>query len=105
MHSGTRLGSEDLHRAARNQAAAVERVRWLDELAGAIAQAQRLTWRLGVLEGDCEEARTLYARLEAALEEVESLRVSDWADIRQEIDPKWLDGMLSAGTFPAVPQP
>jgi len=105
MHSGTRLGSEDLHRAARNQAAAVERVRWLEELAGAIVQAQRLTWRLGVLEGDCEEARTLYARLEAALDEVESLRVSDWADIRQEIDPKWLDGMLSRGTFPAVPQP
>ena len=105
MHSGTRLGSEDLHRAARNQAAAMDRVRWLDELAGAIAQAQRLTWRLGVLEGDCEEARTLYARLEAALDEVESLRVSDWADIRQEIDPKWLDGMLGASAFPAVPQP
>lgn len=82
----------------------MDRVRWLDDLAGAIAQAQRLTWRLGVLEGDCEEARALYARLEAALDEVESLRLSDWADIRQEIDPKWLDGMLGGVVLPAVPQ-
>src|SRR5678816_1257640 len=104
MHSGTRLGSEDLHRAARNQAAARDRVRWLDELASAIVQAQRLAWRLGVLEGDCEEARALYARLEAALDEVESLRLSDWADIRQEIDPKWLDGVLGGVVLPAVPQ-
>jgi len=103
MHSGTRLGSEDLHRAARNQAAAIDRVRWLDELAGAITQAQRLTWRLGVVEGDCEEARTLYARLEAALDEVKALRLSDWADIRQEIDPKWIDGMLGGALLPAAP--
>ena len=104
MHSGTRLGSENLHRA-RNQAAAVDRARWLDELAGAIVQAQRLTWRLGVLEGDCEEARVLYARLESVLGEVESIRLSDWAEFRQEIDPKWLDGMLGADLFPAVRQP
>ena len=83
----------------------MDRVRWLDELAEAIVQAQRLTWRLGVLEGDSEEARTLYARLESVLEEVESLRVSDWADIRQEIDPKWLDGVLGTGLFSAVHQP
>ena len=82
---------------------AVDRVRWLDELAGAIAQAQRLTWRLGVIEGDCEEARSLYARLEAVLGEVETLRLSDWADNRQEIDPKWLDGVLAAEILPALP--
>ena len=83
----------------------MDRVRWLEELAGAIVQAQRLTWRLGVVEGDSVEARTLYAQLEAVLREVESLRVSDWADIRQEIDPKWLEGALGGGLFPAVPQP
>lgn len=100
MHSGTRLGSNHLHRA-RNQAVAVDRARWLDELAAAIAEAQRLTWRLGVAEGDCEEARTLYARLEAVLGEVESLRSSDWAAIRQEIGPEWIDGVLTSGVLPA----
>lgn len=102
MHSGTRLGSDHLHRA-RDQAAAGDRARWLEELAAAIVQAQRLTWRLGVLEGDSWEARGLYARLEALLGEVESLRVSDWAGIRQEIDPKWLDGVLTVAILPALP--
>lgn len=85
-----------MHRA-RNQAAAHERARWLDDLAQAIDQAQRLTWRLGVLEGDNEEARLLYARLEAAQSEVESLRFGDWLDVRNEIDPKWLEGLLNCG--------
>lgn len=83
-----------MHRA-RNQAAASERARWLDELAHAIGQAQWLTWRLGVLEGDSDEARALYARLEAARSEVESLRFGDWLDVRKEIDPKWLEGLLN----------
>lgn len=85
-----------MHRA-RNQAAARERARWLDELAQAIDQAQRLTWRLGVLEGDNEEARLLYARLEAAHSEVESLRFGDRLGVRNEIDPKWLEGLLNGG--------
>jgi hypothetical protein len=90
MHSaGSLRGSLDLHRA-RNQAGALERARWLEELAEAIAQAQRLTWRLGVLEGDSEEARSLYAQLESALAEVESLRFGDWA----EVDPKWIQRLL-----------
>src|SRR5215213_10329630 len=102
MHSGTRRGSENLHRA-RNQAAAMERAGWLDELAGAIVQAQRLTWRLGVAEGDSEEARTLYARLEAVRGEVESLRFGDWVEVREEIDPTWIDGVLAADVAPAAP--
>jgi hypothetical protein len=81
----------------------VDKARWLDELAAAIVQAQRLTWRLGVVEGDCEEARGLYGRLEAVLGEVETLRLSDWTDIRQEIDPKWLDGVLAGEALPALP--
>lgn len=81
----------------------MERARWLDELAAAIAQAQRLTWRLGVAEGDSAEARSLYARLEALLGEVESLRLSDWPGIRQEIDPKWLDVVLADAALPLVP--
>lgn len=98
MHSGSRLGGENLHRA-RNQAA----TRWLEELAGAIAQAQQLTWSLGVAVGDSEEARTLYAQLESVRGEVESLRFGDWAEIRQELDPKWLDG-VEFGARPAVSQ-
>jgi hypothetical protein len=83
-----------LHRA-RNQAGALERARWLDELADAIAQAQRLTWRLGVLEGDSEDARTLYGRLESALAEVEALRFGDWIEVRNEVDPKWIHRLLN----------
>src|SRR6185295_18881811 len=101
MHSAGGLrGSWDLHRA-RNQAGALERARWLDELADAIAQAQRLTWRLGVMEGDSEEARTLYAQLESALAEVESLRFGDWVDVRKEVDPKWIHRLLNGNrAFP-----
>lgn len=88
MHSGTRLGGENLHRV-RDQAAE----RWLDDLAGAVAQAQQLTWTLGVAEGDSEEARALYAQLEGLRSEIESLRFGDWAEIRQELDPKWLDAV------------
>ncbi|HEX6740601.1 MAG TPA: hypothetical protein VF079_02250 [Sphingomicrobium sp.] len=63
-----------------------------------------MTWSLGVAEGDSEEARTLYARLEAIRGEVESLRFGDWAEIRPEIDPKWLDGLAGASACPAAPQ-
>jgi len=100
MHSETALRSFNLHRA-RNQAGALERARWLDELADAIAQAQRLTWRLGVVEGDNEDARALYAQLESAMAEVESLRFGDWVDVRNEIDPKWIHRLLNgAQTLP-----
>ena len=53
-----------MHRSP-DQAEALERAGWLNELAEAISQAQKLAWRLGVVEGDFDEARDLYARLEA----------------------------------------
>lgn len=81
---------------ARTQAAALDRARWLDELTDAIGQAQRLTWQLGVKDGDSEEARVLYARLEAARLEAASLRYSDWSDARTEVDPNWLETFLGA---------
>ena len=96
MHSAARLRSEDLH-GARNQAAALDRARWLDELAQAIGEAQRLTWSLGVQDGDSEEARALYARLEAARSEVETLRYGDWVDVRNELDPMWLESLFNEG--------
>jgi hypothetical protein len=67
----------------------LERARWLDELTNAISQAQGLAWRL-----DCEEARQLYARLEAVRAEVSSLRFGDWTTVRKEIDPKWLESLI-----------
>ena len=81
---------------APTHADVLSRTRWLDELAQAIGQAQRLAWSLGVEDGDCEEAREIYTRLEAARTEVEALRYGDWLDVRKEADPNWLSGLLGA---------
>jgi hypothetical protein len=86
--------SAKLHRAP-DSAAALERARWLAELLEAINQAQRIAWRLGVAEGDCEEARDLYARLEAVRNEVDALRFGDWTALRSEIDPNWIQLLLN----------
>lgn len=89
-----------MHRA-RNQVAALERARWLAELAQAIARAQWLAWRLGVIEGDSEEARELYGRLETVRTEVDALRFGDWVEIGHELDPAWFESLLadSRGLF------
>lgn len=87
-----------MHRSP-DQVEALERARWLADLAQAIAQAQKLVWSLGVAEGDSGEARSLYARLEAVRSEVDSLRFGDWANVRREIDPKWVEGLLN-GSLP-----
>lgn len=92
-----------MHRA-RDQVVALERARWLSELAEAVAQAQKLAWSLGVIDGDDDEARELYARLEAVRGEIDSLRFGRWAEVRSEIDPKWLEALLQ-GSFPAVQPP
>ena len=90
-----------MHRAP-DQVVAMERARWLADLAEAIAQAQKLAWSLGVAEGDSEEARDLYARLEALRTEVESLRFDGWVDVRREIDPAWLESLIPHGAWPAA---
>lgn len=91
-----------MHRAP-DHLVALERARWLAELGEAIVQAQKLSWRLGVEEG-CHEARQLYAALEAARTEVDSLRRGDWAEARTEIDPQWLKRLMheSAGLKPST---
>ena len=78
---------------ARDQLVALERARWLTELAQAVAQAQKIVWSLGVVDGDDEEARELYARLEAVRTEVDSLRFGSWA--REEVDPRWLRSLMT----------
>lgn len=72
---------------------ALERARWLSELAQVIAQAQKVAWSLGVIDGDDEEARQLYGRLEAVRSEVESLRFGGWA--RSGIDAEWLKSCVT----------
>jgi hypothetical protein len=72
------------------KATATDRALWLAELAIAIEQAQRLTWRLGVSEGDSAEAKSLYARLESLRAEVDSLRRGSWSGKCQALDPFWM---------------
>ena len=81
---------------APTHADVLSRTRWLDELIQTIGQAQRLAWSLGMEDGDCEEARELYARLEAVRTEVEALRYGDWLGVRKEVDPNWLAALLGA---------
>lgn len=85
---------------APDQVVALERARWLDELIRAISEAQKLAWRLGVAEGDSNEARELYASLEGVRDELESLRLGDWVAVRKEIDPIWLENLFG-GSIPA----
>ena len=84
-----------------DQVVALERARWLDELIRAVSEAQKLAWRLGVAEGDCDDARELYSRLEALRDELESLRLGDWVAVRKEIDPIWLENLFD-GFIPAT---
>jgi len=85
-----------------NRTAAAERARWLAELSEAIVQAQRLTWNLGIINGDNREARDLYGRLEAVRTEAESLRLGDWSGSHEEIDPQWICG-LDGHMLPKAP--
>lgn len=79
---------------APDKAIASQRARWLDELISAIQEAQKLAWRLGVAEGDCDEARQLYGRLEAVRDEIDLLRSGEWVLVWKEIDPIWRDKLL-----------
>lgn len=81
-------GSSDLSSA--------ERARWLAALAQAIEDAQRVAWQLGVAQGNNDEAKQLYAQLEAAREEVESLRLGGWGRHEVDLPPLWLQSLLGA---------
>ena len=73
------------------EVSAVDRARWLAELADALEQAQRLTWRIGWSGGGNSEAMELYGRLEAARMEAQSLRLGGFERSSQQFDPKWRD--------------
>ena len=66
-----------------------EEARWLAKLAEAIAQAQKIVWRIGVSEGDSAEAKDLYCRLEAVRAEVEALRRGPTAVPKRETRSYW----------------
>ncbi len=87
-----------MHRSP-DQAEALERAGWLNELAEAVSQAKKLVWRLGVIEGASDEARDLYARLEAVRGEIELLRFGDWVAVRKEVDPIWLENLLNGANL------
>ena len=74
-----------------NEVSGANRARWLADLAFAIEEAQRIAWRLGVSEGDDPEAKSLYGRLMAALDEVEALQRGSWTGAQQQLDPIWMN--------------
>ena len=86
-----------MHRSS-NETMAADRTRWLDDLAAAIDEAQRVAWRLGTVQGADGEAMALYGRLEIARTEVEAIRLSGWATVREEFAPDWIyllnDGVI-----------
>lgn len=81
-------------RRLENDPSATDRAKWLADLAGAIDDAQRVAWRLGVLEGNNPEATALYFRLESARLEVEALRRHRWPNEAVEFSPIWIQSLL-----------
>jgi hypothetical protein len=77
-------------RRVPSEASAIERARWLADLAQALGDAQMLAWELGIARGD-SEAMELYGRIETAVAEVQSLRRGGRMTSPQEHDPKWTD--------------
>lgn len=69
---------------------AVERARWLAELALAVEQAQQLAREIGASEVKRREAQELYAQLDAIRVELEMLRRGRLAADEAQIDPKWI---------------
>jgi hypothetical protein len=65
------------------------RAEWFAQLAEAIDGAQHLAWQLGTRDSTSAEARALYGQLEAARQELDSLRGLQTGD-GLAIDPEWL---------------
>lgn len=74
---------------AKEDRRAVQRARWLAELADAIDDAQLLAWRLYQAASASPEALELPARLAIVRAEIESLRRGSWRNIQHEAEPLW----------------
>lgn len=68
---------------------AVERSRWLAELARAVDQALHLARAAGIPQGHCPPAKELFDRLQSVRVEIESLRRGGWGTRSAETDPLW----------------
>lgn len=73
------------------------------ELAAAIEGAQRVAWQLGTATNGSGEARELYARLEAARIELESLRLGA-RRLREEVEPWLAEQMGLSGSLDTRPE-
>ena len=69
--------------------AAVERARWLAELAATVEEAQRVARAWSATRGRCAEAERLVGRLDAVGIEVEELRGAGRSARARQIDPRW----------------
>ena len=72
-----------------DEAVALERSRWLADLAHTIDEAQRLARTLSFSEGNSAAAKKIHGRLETIRIEVDSLRRGGWVPRSREIDPMW----------------
>ena len=90
-----------MHRSTSEDVAA-DRARWMADLAAAIDDAQRVAWRIGIVEGSGGVAMALYRRLEIARAELDAIRTSGWATMREEFPPEWMD-YLRNGTIEPLP--
>ena len=70
-------------KASKRTVSGAARAQWLSELSRAIDEAQRLAWRIGVVEGRNALALELYVQLELVRAEVEALRGRDLRSLRR----------------------
>ena len=78
-----------MKRPSERKTTAVERSRWLAELALAVDQALQLGRTTGIPHGNCAPAKELFRRLESVRLEIEALRRGGWGIRSEEIDPLW----------------
>lgn len=77
-----------MHQTA-NPTAAMERSRWLAELALALDQARHLATQLGLARGGSRDIEELCARLDVLRSELEALRRVHRSVPGREVDPRW----------------
>jgi hypothetical protein len=73
-----------------NEESAVDRARWLAQLAAALDDARRVVKQLGGDDGRIE-AVELYARIEAARMEIRAMQLRRSLAGRQLFDPQWTE--------------
>jgi hypothetical protein len=88
-----------------SETVAVQRARWLAELAAALGEARRLVKEFGAAEGRLD-AIELYTQIESLRLEVELLQRQSRSDSSSEFDPKrmktpWQHGRSGSAKFSA----